>query len=145
MRLQGKVSGFEQAAQLLRELPPHVENNILQGATQEAMRAVLPEMKAAAPRHLDKRSPASKKYGTLKQNIRFGRLKRVNRGEKGSRIHTGNAFWGFIYEKGSRHQPARPWFEPTFSRMEGTMIHTLGVAIARGIEQFAGRYRGGRK
>lgn len=146
MKFHGKVSGFKEFSALLKELPRNVENRVLQDATNKAMRAALPQMKAAAPVHKEDRSSASKQYGTLKQNIRVSRLKRVRKGQKGTRIHTGNAFWGFIYEMGSRYQPARPFFAPAFRAMQTTIINVLGVEIGKGIEREAARsYKGGRK
>lgn len=146
MKLEGKVSGFDELDKLLKQLPRNVERRVLQKGTTAAMRSILPDMKAAAPRHDGERSPASKKYGTLLSNIRAARLRRVRKGEKGTRISTGNAFWGFIYEKGSRYQPARPWFAPTFRRLQSKLIKVLGTEIGKGIEQEAAKsYRGGRR
>lgn len=145
MKVTGHVKGFEEFDKLLRELPQNVENKVLQTATRKAARSVVPLIKAAAPTHTDERSKASKEYGTLKSNIRTSNT-RGKKGQRGTRIHTGNAFWGYIYEMGSRFQAARPWFAPAFSKAQGTMIKTLGDEIGKGIEREAEKgYKGGRK
>lgn len=144
-KLKHSVEGFDEFGKLLNELPVRVEKRILQNATREALREQLPSIKAAAPRHEGDRSPSSKKYGTLLSNIRVARLRTVKRGEKGARVSTGRAFWGFIYEMGSRYQPARPWFTPAFTALENSMIKSLAVKIADGIEKEAQKsYKGGR-
>lgn len=144
--LESKVGGFEDAHKLLKELPVRVQRNVLQTATRDTLKEVaLKPIKAAAPRHDGKRSQKSKQYGTLFANIRVAKLRRVRKGEKGARISTGNAFWGFIYEKGSRHQAARPWFAPKFRMLEGNMIKTLADKIGLGIEKEVEKsYRGPR-
>lgn len=145
MKFTGKVEGFEQFGRMLNELPKTVENSILQQATRETLKdVVLKPLKNAAPRHQADRSPASKQYGTLLSNIRVTNLKSKRRGERGAVVHTGNAFWGFILEKGSRYIQAKPWFLPTFNSRQSEMIQTLGEKIGTGIEREANKYRGGR-
>lgn len=145
MKFQHTTRGFTEFGKLLNQLPAHTENRILQTATREALREQLPSIKAAAPRHSGERSQASKQYGTLLSNIRVARLRRVKKGEKGARVSTGRAFWGFIYEMGSRYQPARPWFTPAFTRAENEMVKSLAKKIGDGIEKFAATsYKGGR-
>ena len=132
-----KMEGFKELSSLLEQLPVRVEKKVLQGAVTGAMREARKEIKAAAPKHLDKQSPSSKQYGTLQKNIRVIRLKRVRKGEKGARVDTGNAFWGYIYEMGSRYQAARPWFLPAFNRSLATIADTLRKRIADGIDREA--------
>lgn len=145
MRFSHKLEGFNEFDKLLKELPRSVENKVLQNATLKAMRSALPDVKAAAPRHTGEQSDASKKYGTLRKNIRVIRLRRVAKGQKGARIDTGNAFWGFILELGSRFIPAMPWFAPAVRKSNGKILDTLGKEIGLGIEREAAKYKGGRR
>lgn len=136
--LQSRISGFKEANNLLKQLPRRVQNRVLQNATRETLKETAQQpIKAAAPRHSTERSPASRQYGTLKSNIRVAKLRKVRRGEKGARIHTGRAFWGYLIEKGTRHMPARPWFAPAFRALKSPMIRKLGEKIGRGIEKEA--------
>lgn len=146
MRFEGKVSGFNEFSNLLKQLPRTVENKILREATRDTLKeVVLQPMKDNAPRNQGDRSPASKEYGTLRSNIRVASLKKKRKGVQGAVISTGRAFWGYILEKGSRYIPANPWFTPVFTSRQESMIQTLGEKIGKGIEDEAERsYRGGR-
>jgi len=145
MKLTHKLSGFNELDKLLTQLPRGVENKIMQNAVTKAMRSALPDVRAAAPRHTGEQSPDSKKYGPLRKNLRVIRLRRVNKGQKGARIDTGNAFWGLILELGSRYIPASPWFGPAFRKANTKIIKTLGDELGKGIEAEAGKYKGGRR
>lgn len=145
VRLQHKLGGFAELDKLLTQLPRHVENKVLQQATNKALRVAVPDVKAAAPVHTGPQSPSSKQYGTLRKNIRVIRLRRVNKGQKGSRIDTGNAFWGFIIELGSRFIPASPWFAPAIRKNNTRIIQALGKEIGLGIERYAEKFKGGRR
>lgn len=126
--------GIKELDRKLGELPKRIENRVLQKAVTKAMREGRNIVKAAAPRAEGDRSPPSKKYGSLRRNIRVIRLKRVRKGQKGARIDTGNAFWGVFYEKGTRRQPARPWFLPAFKRAQEVVLSALKRELGNGIE-----------
>lgn len=134
MTVKMELHGFKELNKALKDLPKNVENRVLQRSVTGAMRSVLKDFKAAAPVHLDAQSPASKKYGTLKKNIRVSNRKRKQKNSRTSTVHTGDAFWGYIYEKGSRRQPARPWFLPTFSRLSESVLKVLRERLGKGIE-----------
>ena len=145
MKFKGDAKGFAEFDRLLKELPRTVENKVLREATRDTLKeVVLMGMKESAPRHADERSPASKKYGTLKSNIRVASVKKKRKNVQGAAIHTGRAFWGFILEKGSRYIAAMPWFLPFFKSKQAAMTQTLGEKIGKGIEDAASSYRGGR-
>lgn len=145
MQFKSTLSGFDGFSQLLKELPPHVENQVLQNATIAAVKSAQPAIKAAAPVSADDRSPSSKKFGRLKSNIRVSKLRRVKKGQKGARIHTGKAFWGFLIEKGTRFMAAHPWFAPAWRAREENTLRVLGEEIGKGIEEKASKYKGGRR
>lgn len=135
--LYGDLKGFDEFDKKLRELPTKVENRVLQKSVSSAMRSIRSDMVQAAPKHIDERSPASKAYGTIKQNIKVKRLRRVRKGQKGARIDTGKAFWAVFYELGTRHQRARPFFAPTFRRLTDRILRVLGEELGKGIENEA--------
>lgn len=144
--LDSKITGFNEAEKLLKQLPKRTQERVLQRATTETLKeTALYPIKNNAPRHNGERSKASKEYGTLFSNIRVARLRKVKRGEKGSRIHTGRAFWGYIIEKGSRYIPAQPWFAPKFRSLQGVMFKVLGNKIGFGIEKEVNKLYKGRK
>lgn len=129
-----KVGGLENLDKMLRQLPSNIEKRVLQSAVTSAIREGRKEIKKSTPRGA-KQSPASKKYGALRTNLRVKRLRRTEKNEKASRVDTGRAFWAVFYEKGTRHQPARPFFEPAFKRAEGAIIKKLAERIKAGIER----------
>lgn len=135
MRLETKLHGFEELHRTLKTLPERTRKNVVGRAAVKAMRAARNQIKSATPTHLDRQSPASKKYGTGRSNIRLIRLKYPINNSFGARIDTGNAFWLFIYELGSRFQPARAFFASTFRAAGSTTLSTLGEEIGNGIDK----------
>lgn len=116
MEFRSRIDGFKEAEKLLKQLPERTQNRVLQAAVTSGAREVRKAVKAAAPQSTDaERSPASKKYGRLRDNIRVIRLRRVPRGTKAARVDMGNAFWGLILALGSRYIPANPWFSNAFN------------------------------
>lgn len=139
-KVQFQLHGFDEFKKVLEALPERVEKRVLQNATYAGARVGRAAIKKAAPRHKEgEQSPASKLYGPLWKNIRMSKLRRVRRGEKAARIHTGNAFWGFIREKGSRYIPAQPWFLPAFQGAINAMLEAMASNMGRGIEREAAK------
>lgn len=138
MNLESKIEGFDELADLMKLLPAKVENRVAQKSVNSAMRAGRDAVKAAAPVFTGaQRSPISIKFGGLKKNVRLVRLKKAQKGQKGARVDTGNAPQGFWYEKGTRYQPARPWFLPAISRAREEIFRILGLELGAGIEEEA--------
>lgn len=135
LKFKAKLTGFDGLSETLRELPTRVENKVLQKSVTAAARSVRKEFQNAAPRDEEGQSPASELYGRGYRNIRVQRLKRTEKGQKGARITTGNAFWLYFYELGTRYQPARPWFLPTFQRLQKAILSELAKRIGEGIEK----------
>ena len=134
MKLETKIKGFENLNTILTKLPERVEANVLQKSTTGALRSIVKYMRGRAPKNADYESPASKKYGPLRKNIFVKASKRDKKsGTRGAYITTGKAFWGFFYEKGTRHQPARPWFLPAFSAVSDLIIKRFADNVSEGI------------
>jgi HK97 gp10 family phage protein len=148
MKFEGKVGGFKEMDALLKQLPQRVENKVLQKATLDTMRSIVKYMRGRAPKDIDERSPASKKYGRLSQNVKAKASKRDRKkGQRGAYITTGRAFWGFFYEKGTRHQPARPWFLPAFETVKDLVLKRFADKMREGITKEVEKLRnsGGNK
>ena len=139
MQVDVKLSGFNDFSKLLKDLPNRVENKVVQSAVNVAMREGRNEIARAAPDRKYPRSAASKKYGSLRKNLKVLKLRRVRKGQKGARIDTGKAFWGQFYEFGTRYQPARPWFGPAFAKASELILKRLYQAVGAGIEREATR------
>lgn len=148
MKVTAKVSGFKELDAVLKELPRTMQKQVLGNAVAAGARAIRKEVKGAIPVGQDP-SPASKKYGSAKSNVRFFRLRRLRRAVAGYRVSMGKAFWMTFYEFGTSRQPARPFFRPAFERASGEAIKAMRDRLAVGLEkaakQLAGRYGSIRK
>ncbi len=133
--IQLKLTGADELARKLRELPGKLEKKALQLSALEAMREVLPDIQDAVPQSIYEQSENSKKYGTTKQNLRVVRIKRPGRDKKGARIDTGNAFWQVWYNLGSRHQPARAWIANKFRAVSQRVVDAFGLAVGKAIDE----------
>lgn len=126
MKTEIKTTGFKEFDKVLAQFPPMVQNRIAQGVASTGGRVIRREIKKSAPVDADERSPLSLKFGRLKDNIRLYPMKGVKfRGQKGARIDTGKAPWGYWLEKGTRYIAARPWFVPAFDRASQTAIQAM--------------------
>jgi len=132
------IKGFAEFERLLKQLPQNVENRVLQAATTAGAREMGKAVKANAPISTGERSPASKLYGRLSENIKVQALKSVRqKGRRGARVYTGNAFWGMIIEFGRKKIAARPWFRPAIIHSQAAAIDKLKVGLGRGVEREA--------
>ncbi|MEH6477724.1 MAG: hypothetical protein V7727_18675 [Sneathiella sp.] len=130
--------GAREASRLLRELPQAAEQRVLQAATMSGSRAWAKHIKGAAPVGDNPKSPKSQKYGPLKKNITVQALKSLRRkNQRGARVWTKFAFWGFIREFGSKRQAANPWFRPAADSGQGAALQAQAAATGRGIEREA--------
>jgi HK97 gp10 family phage protein len=130
-----KLTGAPELATKLREMPVKLERQALQDATIAAMQEALPDMREAVPQDEFERSPASQKYGTTRQNLRVVKITSPGRNSKGARIDTGNAFWQWYYNFGSRHQPARPWFAQRFMAIAQKVLDRFTADVGKAIEE----------
>jgi HK97 gp10 family phage protein len=136
MKVDIKVGGLERLDRVLRQLPVRIERRVLQSAVTSAVRVGRAAIKRSAPKGRDVSSVQKKYgYGKLNKELRVIRLKRTKKNEKMARVDTGKAFWALFYEKGTRHQPARPFFAKAFEGAEGKMIQKLSERIKEGIER----------
>lgn len=140
MKTSIRLDGFKELDRLLHDLPPNVQNKVLQSAVTGAIGEGKKEIINAAPVGIDP-SPASRQYGPLKANIRVARVRSPNPGQRGASVSTGNAFWGAFYELGTRHQPARPWFGQAFARATSKMLDELKKRLGDGIEKEASKLK----
>ena len=138
MATQRHISGFAEAEKLLKQLPRNVENRVLQAATMAGAREMRKAVKSNAPIGTEEQSPSSKRYKRLSQNIKVQALKSARqKGRRGARVFTGNAFWGMFLEFGTRFISARPWFRPAIVQSEGPAVAKLKNALGKGIEREA--------
>lgn len=131
-----KLDGLQELNNALGKLPKNVENRVLQNAVTSSARIARKKIADNAPRDADGQSQASKKYGRLFKNIKVRNSRRDRRnGQRGAYITTGNAFWGYFLEKGTRFISPKPWFLPAFTASANAMIENLKEKLQIGIEK----------
>jgi len=137
-----EFDGLKELGKLLKDLPPNVERRVLQKATNKAMDAALPIFIHAAPiERDDERSENSKKYGSLRSNIKRATGKTKRKTARSSVIHTGDSFWGYILEVGTRFGVRKEWFLPAFKRANELLLSVLKNEIGAGITKEAMKLR----
>jgi HK97 gp10 family phage protein len=131
-----EVQGFTELEAMLKSLPQDMENRVLQSATTASMRAIVADVAADAPTSLDQ-SPASRKYGKLRDNIlkSVRSKRRKTAGSRGAVISTRNAFWGRFIEYGTRYMEAKPFFSESFKRHTPKALEVLKERLGKGIER----------
>jgi len=141
MRKRSSIKGFSEAADVMKQLPPRVQNRVLQKGANAAARVFLSAFKAAVPRGKD--SPLVRKlkggqivdYGKWYQNMKVRVMKRLrSRTARGAQVYTGNAFWAMFYEFGTAHEPARPILRTTSDANMEKATLAMRTAIGKGIE-----------
>jgi HK97 gp10 family phage protein len=139
---RSRVEGLSEINQVLKQLPERVQKNTLQRSVNAGGRVILKAVKAKAPRHEGKQSPASKRYGTLFKNLRMRAMSKLRAGARGVRIFTGDAFWSRFFELGTSHQPARPFMRPAFDESAGEAVGKMRDTLAEGVEREAAKLAG---
>lgn len=135
MKVDMKWDGFKEFDNLLAQLPRNVEERVIQKAVNKVLKNVLPEFMRRAPKHkTGEQSKMSKEYGSILANLRV-RPTRSQPGSRGARVTTGNAFWAYFFDKGTRHQPARHWYDRVFAALSEKLLSALGVEIDAGVER----------
>ena len=129
-----EFDGLKELHKLLNDLPGKIADKTLQSATKKGMDAVLPVFFHAAPKHSGEQSKWSKYYGALASNIRVakGRVQKKST-SRASVITTGDSFWGYILEKGTRFGVKKEWFLPAFNRSKDIMLSVFKRELGAGI------------
>lgn len=142
MRLDIELQGFKELDSALGKLPYEVGTKVLQNAVSSAILPAFHAVKQAAPIGPDlNRSPDSRaaqikmKYGKLRDNIKKRRSRNYSDKTKSAYISTGNAFWGFFLERGTKYIPANRWFSKAFEGSKDAMLEKLKKDLARGIDK----------
>ena len=124
-------------AEFKRELAyfsERTQNKVMASATAGALRTAIKDIKAAAPRG-DVPSNMSAKYGALHKNIKLKSYRSKGQKMRGAKITTADGFWGYFLEKGTKHIPARPWFDPAFEAAKAKVLAELQKRFYAGIKK----------
>jgi len=126
MKMDYKLEGFAETDRFFQEAPKRVRSRILQAIVNSGASVIRKRVRAEAPKSSGDQSPASKRYGSLRSNIN----NRVWRGlsnpnVKGVSVNTGNAFWGYILQYGSRYITGTGWFSKAVEKAVPQAVATM--------------------
>jgi hypothetical protein len=142
-----KITGFREAEEALKSLPPAVAKRILLSIGKKALKPLVADMKSRAPR----------RKGELGLSITAGTVlarsqKRYQGGFMGAPksaellvVHAGPGSHpqAVIQEIGSFKEPAQPYVTPAWSAGKDKLLQTiaddLGAAVMKGVKKHKGR------
>ena len=141
--VERQLQGFKALDKKLRDLGPAVGGKILRQSVSAAMLPVLKGARQSAP----KGSRLHRTYkgrlvapGFLSRNIRrTSRLSRDGRLASADVRARGEAFYGGLLEKGTKHIDGKPWLGPAFEHNLSTVENALKKALLRRILRVARR------
>lgn len=142
------IRGFDQLEAALAQLPKEIQGKYLSQAVSAGGAVIQAEIKARTPvrqdgqgaKKLSKNSGHGRLPGFLKalvtrQLVRDGNghglTYRIGFGSKG--------FYGLFYERGTKHQPARPFVAPAIEAVQQRAVFQIGEKLGRAIDAFATR------
>lgn len=136
MQVKFETKGFKELDDALGKLPNNIQKRVLQNAANAGMRVIRKSIIAQAPQNAGVQSPASERYGTLKENISKARKARVREKQrKSSYVSSGDAFWGYFLEKGTRYIPATRWFSRAVESAKDAALEKVRKSLGKGIDR----------
>jgi HK97 gp10 family phage protein len=136
-----KLEGAAELRAALEELGNEVATKVGRRANRLAAVEMRDVMVSTAPESKADKSPGSKKFGSLKTNIKVRLAKARRENVIVYNVTVGRAFWGFFQEFGTRNQPAYPWMRPAFDATVRLAIDTQTGELRTGIERAAKKAR----
>lgn len=133
-----QLEGVADLKAALAALSTDVATKTGKTANRRAAQGMAKVMKDAAPVSQEAdRSPASKKYGRLRDNIRVRLAKSRQSTAIVYNITIGRAFWGFFQEFGTRNMPANPFMRRAFDQSVGAAQTAQIDELRTGIDRAA--------
>lgn len=138
MAVRRDLNGLGDLKKALEDLGSEVSTRVGRAANRKAARRLMDRLIAVAPEG-NRRSPSSKQYGKLRDNLRLRSVKGRTKGRIKHQVTTGHAFWGAFYELGTAKQPARPWWRPAIESIQPELVDIQIEELSRGIDRAARR------
>lgn len=141
------VRGFDQLEAALAQLPKEIQGKYLAQAVSAGGAVIQAEIKARTPvrqeggaKKLSKNSHVGRLPGYLKALVTRQLLRNGNAHGLTYRIGFGRkGFYGLFYDRGTTHQPARPFVEPAIEASQQRAVFQIGEKLGRMIDAFAAR------
>ena len=131
-----QIDGLKELQDELKQLPYRAERRVLRNAGVSAMREARKVLIKAAPTYNGTRHQGmgSFRYGPLKKAIKVGKPF-VGHRVVGAKVSTGEGFWGYFIEKGTRYHSPAPWFDPAFDAARGMVGSKWKQTAERGLKR----------
>jgi HK97 gp10 family phage protein len=137
----GSTSGFAELEAALLQLEKKVATKLGASATRKGAKVVQAAVRAAAPVS-DIEEGAPRGNGRTQAKIsKHVVIKKGRSSVTGGIVYlvgTGHAFQSIFVERGTIHQPARPFAVPAFERAAAHAISTIATELKKGIEKKVG-------
>jgi HK97 gp10 family phage protein len=135
-----KLEGVDTLKKALDILGTEIATKEGKRANRRAAVGMSKVMKANAPVSAENnRSPASKKYGRLRDNIRVRLAKSRVQTAIVYNVTVGRAFWGFFQEFGTKNMTANPWMRSSFDSSVNAARTDQIDELKKGVERAAKR------
>lgn len=138
MAVRRDLEGLSDLKKALEDLGTEVSTRVGRAANRKAARRLVDRLIAVAPEGV-RQSPASKRYGKLRDNLRVKAVKGRTKGRIKHQVTTGHAFWGAFYEMGTAKQRPRPWWRPAVENIQAELVDIQIEELSRGIDRAARR------
>jgi HK97 gp10 family phage protein len=126
------IEGADQLDKRLQKLGKDVATEIGVDAVAASAAALAARWVSVAPYDIQ-RDPG-RKYGHLKDEIKFRRVGTDNPNVIAYSVTTGRAFWAHFYEFGTVKQPPHPIFRPATDSMKDELVNIQIERLRTGIE-----------
>jgi len=137
-RGSNRLEGVTELKKALAILGTDVATKEGRRANRRAASLMAQVMKDTAPvGDEESRSPGSKKYGRLRDNIKVRLAKSRKATAVVFNITTGRAFWGFFQEFGTVKMPANPWMRTAFDASVRAAQTAQIDELKKGVERAA--------
>jgi HK97 gp10 family phage protein len=148
MRVSFQVNGLKELEAALATLPQAVGERVIEGATRKGANEMKRLIREAAPVRQEggtKRLSSSRKNmqtrepGNLKRNIITDKIRNSRLASAIAAGPSTDAFYGAMYEFGSKHQRERPFVGPTIEQNAEAIGQLVVNDLAKGLEREAKR------
>ena len=132
---RSQVEGFKEIERVLKAMPDKLAERELTNAVRAGANVLVKEARARAPRGAVP-SEMSQKFGPLHKKIRARRVKKTRRSVEFV-VNEGSAWYGGLFEFGTKHIAARPWLTPAFDTTAPAAVQKVGERLGKGVEKVA--------
>lgn len=135
-----RLEGVAELQKVFNKLGKASARRVMRTSANKGAAEIRKEMKKLAPRSKVKRKEVfgGHKYEYLAkhlyQHIKSTKVKAKEADVK-YLVHTGDGFWGYFLEWGTKHIAARHWFEKAWNKVVGKVEPSVIRGIEKGVDR----------